>query len=517
MVFDWFQGLMVLVSASLSAVIGLWMLTLWLERSRPAIVDLGHEGPAAAVFVFDGDLMIDASPAGRALLAAAPSGGTPHQRLMAFLSLRFPGVEARLDALEDEGRIVLDGAPRDDGPAVSLIAEWSAGLTHLILRDAETASAPDPLLQRAMEEELALLRRTVNQAPLPIWLENAAGDVVWANSGYLGLATQLLGPERDFSWPLPRLLKVAGNDRQRVRAGASRWFEAHVHPAEGGRLVFAQPIDALTEAEAALRDFTQTLTKTFAHLPIGLAIFDRGRQLALFNPALLELTGLPADFLASRPLLFQMLDRMRDRQMIPEPRDYIGWRSRMIDLEKQAAAGLYLETWNLPGGQTYRVMARPHPDGALAMLFEDISTETSRTRRFRADLELGQSVVDAMDEAVAVFSAAGALVMTNAAYTDLWGHDPGGSLSVDTGIGAMADYWRSRSAPTALWAEAEDFVASLTRRTSHRGEARLTDGRLVSCRCETLSGGATLIAFRVKRGDEGPLLIPVARDALTPA
>ena len=43
------------------------------------------------------------------------------------------------------------------------------------------------------------------------------------------------------------------------------------------------------QAETALRGFMQTLAKTFAHLPTGLAIFDQHRQLALFNPALAPL------------------------------------------------------------------------------------------------------------------------------------------------------------------------------------------------------------------------------------
>ena len=180
------------------------------------------------------------------------------------------------------------------------------------------------------------------------------------------------------------------------------------------RLIFALPADAAVQAETALRDFMQTLTKTFAHLHVGLAIFDQQRQLQLFNPALLDLTGLPVDFLSMRPSLLSVLDAMRDRNMIPEPKDYRGWRRQLVELEKAAASGLYEETWSLPGGQTYRVIGRPHPNGAIALMFEDISGEMLRTRRYRADLELGQSVIDQMDEAIAVFSEGGQLVMSNA-------------------------------------------------------------------------------------------------------
>ena len=68
------------------------------------------------------------------------------------------------------------------------------------------------------------------------------------------------------------------------------------------------------------RDFVQTLTKTFAQLSVGLAIFDADRRPVLFNPALGDLSLLPADFLIARPTLFSFLDRLRDNRMIPEPK-----------------------------------------------------------------------------------------------------------------------------------------------------------------------------------------------------
>ncbi|TMV38357.1 diguanylate cyclase, partial [Thioclava sp. BHET1] len=153
----------------------------------------------------------------------------------------------------------------------------------------------------------------------------------------------------------------------------------------GGRLLFALPADGAVQAETSLRSFIQTLSQTFAHLKVGLAIFDRRRQLVLFNPALSELTGLEPEFLSSRPTLFSVLDAMRERRMIPEPRDYKLWRREMMELEAAAATGQYLDLWSLPGGQTYRVTGQPHPDGAVAFIIEDISEEMSVTRTLRAE------------------------------------------------------------------------------------------------------------------------------------
>jgi PAS domain-containing protein len=102
-------------------------------------------------------------------------------------------------------------------------------------------------------------------------------------------------------------------------------------------LCYALAADKAVQAETALREFMQTLTKTFADLPIGLAIFDRSRCLQMFNPALTDLTTLPPEMLIARPTLNAFLDAMRARSMIPEPRDYRSWRKQLARLEEEAA------------------------------------------------------------------------------------------------------------------------------------------------------------------------------------
>ena len=71
-----------------------------------------------------------------------------------------------------------------------------------------------------------------------------------------------------------------------------RWFEVSMSEDGGIQTFFAVNITALIRAERAQRGFVQTLTKTFAQLGTGLAIFDRHRQLVLFNPALVDLTNM---------------------------------------------------------------------------------------------------------------------------------------------------------------------------------------------------------------------------------
>ena len=54
--------------------------------------------------------------------------------------------------------------------------------------DTDRSAAVDPLTQRATAEELELLRATVGLTPHPVWVQNAAQEVIWCNGSYLGLA-----------------------------------------------------------------------------------------------------------------------------------------------------------------------------------------------------------------------------------------------------------------------------------------------------------------------------------------
>jgi len=514
---DWIAALGIVLSAAFVVLASLGLLAAWQAHLPDRRKSLFAPDQPATVFLFDGERLVDATPAARSIL---PEGEDNHtwSRLLTRLGPMFPGVSQLADSLPRAGQILIPSAPGVVPPVV-LKGEHMTGLTRLTMIDTaaeQRLGSGDSAATAALQHEVHAQRAVLARAPVLIWREDGAGAVIWANHAYLIRAAELLPDGDDLSWPLPRLFHTPPADGSRstrsklqMRGGAE-WFDLVHVPLGDELLCYAMAANTAVQAETSLREFMQTLTKTFADLPIGLAIFDRSRVLQMFNPALADLTSLAPDFLISRPTLSSVLDAMRAKAMIPEPRDYRSWRRQLSKLEEEASMGLFEETWSLPGGQTYRVIGRPHPNGALAFMFEDISHEMTQTRRYRADLELGQSVIDAVDEAVAVFSQGGQLVMTNLAYAQLWNHDPAVLLS-DAGIGTLCAWWREHSAPSLLWDDATDFVATIGDRTPWDGEVRLLDGRLVTCRFRPLTGRATLITF-CTRGAEaaGAALEPVA-------
>ncbi|MCL4067746.1 PAS-domain containing protein [Pseudomonas sp. GX19020] len=521
---DWIFASGLVITAALIALACLLVMAAVQSRS-PAAASVFASVLPETVFIFDGEALVDATPPARALMATGIESGGPWFRALSRLEPMFPGLWTRLEGLQREGRFVL--CSREDvSPPLVLRAEYLGGLTRLTLVDGEGEAArpgSDGLAELALRDELAGLHDTLSRAPLPIWRETADGEVIWANGPYLAAAAERLEPGKELAWPLPAIFPRKPDDPEAVSAKAStlatksrglpdatrasltlgetvQWYDILSRPLPGrgsnaGRLCYALPADGLVAAENSLRDFTQTLAKTFAQLPIGLAIFDKSRVLQMFNPAMLDLTGLPVEFLIARPSLPALLDALRERSMLPEPKDYRSWRRQMAEMEKAAAEGLFEETWALPSGRTWRVTGRPHPNGALAFMLEDISTEMTRTRRYRADLELGQAVIDGLPDAVVVFAQDGSVAMANLAATRLWGQSPLDGPDNSSG-GKAIHFWREKTAPTLLWNDLEEFIGLFGTREPWDGDLRMTDGRAFSCRVAPMPHGATLVTFR---------------------
>ncbi len=509
---DWVHVLVIVGSATAAAFLAISALALpsGKPRDKPSN-GLFSDQTDGTIFLFDGHDLVDASADARALLATFSEGQDSWSRFLSYVLPRFPEFEDRITQIEDLGRfnLVAEGSR-----PLTLCAQWRGGLVQIRLTDPsceQQDGAADPISLRALEEELEDLRATMNQSPFLVWRETAEGAVVWANRSYLAHA----GAQHDDDpgWPLPKLFTqldlpdLAKGPAMARRASVTLpgrkellWFDCHAIGTATGRMVIALPADAAVEAESSLRSFIQTLTKTFAHLTIGLAIFNRQRQLALFSPALIELTQLSPEFLSARPTLPAFLDAMREKRTIPEPKDYKTWRTQMAALEKAATSGQYKETWTLPSGLTFRVTGRPHPDGAVAFLFEDISAEMSLTRSFRTDLELSQAVLDTLEEAIAVFSPAGEMVASNTAYGDLWQSDEDQRPLSSGFLGALA-LWQSRCAPSPIWARLRLFVSSMEARECWFAEVRLSDGRALRCRFSPLAGGATMVQFGLPAAD----------------
>ncbi len=475
---------------------------LWISRAPQFFAGHSKQGstemrPDGISFLFDQGDLHHASETAQQLYQVAP-GQDDWQTWRERMLNRFPGLPERPHA-NQPGSVTIQARHAEDIATLKLTQRGQYTQVHM--SDDRMIDAAQSQKMRALHRELADLRRASDTTPHAVWQVDAQGRVTWYNAAYEDLYDRLHNTAPQATKPVFEVTDTQNEKtgRQRVSTqssidGKTDWYDLNAITVGDITIFHAVDVNAVVKSEVAQRNFVQTLAKTFAQLSIGLAIFDRNGQLALFNPALIDLTDLPADFLSGRPTLLSFFDRMRENRRMPEPKNYHSWRQEISEVIAAATDGRYQETWTLETGQTYRVRGRPHPDGAIAFLIEDISAEVSLTRNFRAELELGQSLMDTFDEALVVFSSTGVLTFCNAAYRDLWGLDPDNSFADVTILDSVQE-WKRQCKPGARWAALTDFVRNIGDRKSWDMPAMLDDGAALACTVSRIASGATVIRF----------------------
>lgn len=480
--------LAMLAVSSGSSLIVLWILSVFSPgksgaRHAPAAADMQN------VFLFQRDTLIDHDAAGTASddIEEIESWFD----LRNWLSTQFPDLPETLKAAK---ALTYRSAPEAPGlPRSDLAIEPAGDKTRVTLSVPKPPSAVAWHATHGRAGRAAQAEEILDHAPCPIWKTDAAQRVIWSNA-----------PFDDIRDALQPLDSRAGDRRRRRIAIPGEtpdhqdWYEITTHgdSPDGSALHYAMNINEVIRAETTRRDFVQTLTKTFANLTTGLAIFDRDRRLQLFNPALVELTGVPIGFLSARPDVIRFFDELRERHVLPEPKSYADLRAHIRELIARASDDSYRETWSLPGGITYRVSGRPHPDGAVAFLFEDISAEMTKTRQFRTQIDLGQSVIDGLEDAIVVLTASNLVMLCNRACSELIGIDPNSSFA-DMTAPDLIRACRDRFLVAEGWHGFEDMLLETA------PEAPGTPNRLLVAksglhlhyRVKILAGGVRLVSF----------------------
>ncbi|WP_339949300.1 PAS-domain containing protein [uncultured Albimonas sp.] len=482
----------------------------------------GGEAPRSLCFRIEGDRVLARDRAARSFLSA--EAGPLH----AFVA-RLTPVEGAADlglalrALEADGRPFRALADDREGRSWELAGRPEAGEARLALTPAgparrEIARLRGMLAMLASDRDQAA--EALEAAPLLAWRRSPAGRIVWGNALYRRLASAQEAYGTDAA-PLPELRHDGGDGygarppegRRSVfdaRTGERRWFELTELPAaDGGALGYGVDAASAVHAEGALRRFVETLTETFAHLAIGLAIFDREARLGLFNPAFASLMRLDPAWLAGRPSLSDVLEKLRANRRLPDHENFQLWRAEMLELFR-AEGGQdrpeRTEVWHLPGELQIRVVARPHPQGAVAFLFEDVSETARLERRFATETEIRRAVMDRLEEGVVAFGPDGAARFMNPAFAAIWAprDETEEALellrSAESGaeplrLAQTLAMFRARSPSAAVWDRLAAFFGAPADRAAWSDEATLTDGRRLRVRVAALPDGSVLAAF----------------------
>lgn len=430
----------------------------------------------------------------------------------ALRDLAAQGTAFRVDGPFGEDRFVVCG--HRDGEDLNVTV--SASTTE------QTAVRIDKGSLDALAAERDTLARATETSPALSWAIDATGHVVWSNAAYRTLIDRCAGPDAARGWPLRRLFPdsdapLSGRTRRKCLTsdGTEVWYDVTLSPPDIDGLSHGHAIslDAVIRAEDSLRAFIQTLTKSFAALPTGLAIFDKTERLVLFNPALLDMTGLDGAWLLRHPRLTEVFEALRDRQKIPEPPEYEAWIGRLATKASDVALP-HVENWTLADGTNHRLTAQIQSDGATTLLLEDVSASVLVEHRSRRDHAMLTQMLDMADAGVVAFDATGKRTVTNATAQALW-FDGTSSIPLPTTLAGCLTLWTAKSRPTPLWGEIRTLVQGpFEERAAWDQDLVLADGTAVAARVMPQADGGLAVVLRSDRDPVGLAPIRFDRPAL---
>ena len=371
----------IVIAAVLLIVAAITVWRLYYVEQMPRIDSTLSDG---TVLLLSDGLIRQVSPGAEALLGDCTDVPID-QVLTRFIGQEETDAHTAIRQVEATGEPLNLLIPAADDTLYELIAAPAGAMIRIVLRESalmqsKIAEAEErvQVVEGALQNQdwaRTTMEALVADAPIIVWHRTDDGTVNWS-------AGEIRAPGGAVSADQAVDLIVARTrlNRQPIIAGTPQKSRIEIvlndgaetvslHVIEivkpdGERVGLATDAGTAASAERTLTRFVQTMTETFAHLTVGLAIFDRNQTLALFNPALVQMWQAEPAWLARRPSLRDIIDELRATRRLPELQDFHNWRSRLISLFENTEAADYEELWHLADGSNIRVLARPHPHGS---------------------------------------------------------------------------------------------------------------------------------------------------------
>ena len=363
-----------------------------------------------------------------------------------------------------------------------------------------------------LDKEAAESRRPSHNAvldalPLPVWLRDRALSLTWVNRAYanavgavdeaevIASQTALEKSERDLASAARSEGNAVEARRFAVIGSQRRALSLTDTPLRDGTILgTAIDVTDVMNAEAKLQQHLDAHADTLDKLATAVAIFGPDQRLSFYNRAFEKLWRLPEDWLDSRPLHGEVLDRLREMRRLPEQRDYQTWKRERLSLYDQPNAHPPEDLWHLPGGKTLRVVAQPHPLGGLTHLYEDVTEKLALESSFNTLIKVQRATLDTLSEGVAVFGPDGRLRLHNAAFARLWQLEPS-ELDDAPHVQKIAQACVRRYGEEAAWQKLVASVSSGSEKRRDWGEIERFDRTIIAVSLAPLPDGAILVTF----------------------
>ena len=296
--------------------------------------------------------------------------------------------------------------------------------------------------REAAEKQLEIKRGSLDSLPVPVWLRDGTGDLVWGNKAYatmLGTVpeeitnaqVEIILPAKSARTPKDMARDALAEGKAQILhthvivGGKRRWMELTEMPLPGTHqtLGMARDITREEEIQSELDRHTAANKSLLEQLRSAIAIFAADQSLEFFNSAYAAQWDLEEQWLNNRPKLGDILEKLRESRRLPEQADFrkwkqgwLDWFTRLIDPHEEM---LYL-----PDGSAVRLLVVPHPMGGLMMTFEDVTSRLQLESSYNTLIAVQKETLDNLAEGVVVYGGDGRIKLWNPSFAGIWKLNP---------------------------------------------------------------------------------------------
>ena len=354
---------------------------------------------------------------------------------------------------------------------------------------------------RKLSKQVERLSAILDGAPLPIWLRDTAGQLIWVNRAYLRAVENtdidsVVAGGIEIVEPAKLEFALGGEEAGRharahaVIEGNKRALDVYEVTLSEGMAGFAIDVTALEESQKELKRHIRAHANTLDKLATAIAIFGADQRLRFFNSAYADLWDLDPVWLESNPSDGEILDWLRSHRKLPEQANYRDWKARQLN------AYTTLETreswWHLPDGQSLHVVCEQHPFGGVTYLYENVTEKIRLESQYNELISVQRETLDNLHEGVALFGTDGRLRLYNPTFARLWSLE---TPFLDEHPHVDAVIRKSRALfDSAMWDELKFAVTSFdTNRHPLKERIDRPDGMVLQVSSVPLPDGNTLL------------------------
>ncbi len=286
------------------------------------------------------------------------------------------------------------------------------------------------------------LEDLIDNLKTPVYIKNEHKQITSLNKKYadlIGTTRQDYNAQNQFKKTWEELLTSLTNTAietnqpqtkhfSMVVNGNVRYYEVTETPFHNadkldGLGIVGQMIDVteLNELKRQFKIYQDTHLSVLSALGTAFAIYDMKSKLVFYNKSFLDMWHFKAEDMEEQMSYGSFLEILRNKRLLPDVSDFKAYK----DDEEKLFETLIEPKENLlylPDGRTIRRLVVQHPNG-LVFAYEDVSDRLKAERTIHELTAVQNDILDALNEAVLIFSTSGELKYYNQAYIKLFQTD----------------------------------------------------------------------------------------------